>query len=356
MYRWQGLADVPRRLGQVRRHHRQLRRRPPRAPRASLAPRRAAVAAERGLPRGRGHLRPAPDGRAAARARTRVLLHRRSTRGPSCWAGPGADAVLRPAVHRESRSWSPEEFVERVLVDRAARRGRRGRRELPVRPPGRRRRGHCSRELGREVRLRGRGHRPARRRRDHVGPRRTSGDLLADGDVARRRGGARPAVRGRGRGRRGRPARPRARLPDRQRGPAAATTAIPADGVYAGLAASLAADGRTRPLARPRSASAPTRRSTGAERRVEAYVLDRDDLELYGVQVAVDSWPGCGAWQRSTPSTSWSSRCGGRRPGAPDPVSQAASGCGGRAGLCRELGRHARVPRADPPGAETRRY
>ena len=29
----------------------------------------------------------------------------------------------------------------------------------------------------------------------------------------------------------------------------------------------------------------------GAERRVEAYVLDRDDLDLYGEQVAVDSSP-----------------------------------------------------------------
>ena len=26
----------------------------------------------------------------------------------------------------------------------------------------------------------------------------------------------------------------------------------------------------------------------GVERRVEAYVLDRDDLELYGVEIAID--------------------------------------------------------------------
>ena len=67
-------------------------------------------------------------------------------------------------------------------------------------------------------------------------------------------------------------------------------TAIPADGVYAGwlqcirrhLAATRASAGRRR------SPSARTRPSRGVPRTVEAYALDRDDLDLYGAHVAVD--------------------------------------------------------------------
>ena len=68
--------------------------------------------------------------------------------------------------------------------------------------------------------------------------------------------------------------------------PTTGMLAAPADGVYAGWLRRL--DDRTRAAARPRSASARTRPSTGErERRVESYVLDRDDLELYGVEVEV---------------------------------------------------------------------
>jgi riboflavin kinase / FMN adenylyltransferase len=65
-------------------------------------------------------------------------------------------------------------------------------------------------------------------------------------------------------------------------------TAIPADGVYAGWLASLDADGAE--LERwPAAISVGTNPTfDGRERTVEAYALDRDDLDLYGVHVAVD--------------------------------------------------------------------
>ena len=60
-------------------------------------------------------------------------------------------------------------------------------------------------------------------------------------------------------------------------------TAIPADGVYAGWLTR--ADGTRLPAAVSIGTN-PT--FGGTVRRVEAYVLDRDDLELYGERVAVD--------------------------------------------------------------------
>ncbi len=60
-------------------------------------------------------------------------------------------------------------------------------------------------------------------------------------------------------------------------------TAIPADGVYAGWLTR--ADGTRLPAAVSIGTN-PT--FGGTARRVEAYVLDRDDLELYGEHVAVD--------------------------------------------------------------------
>jgi riboflavin kinase/FMN adenylyltransferase len=68
----------------------------------------------------------------------------------------------------------------------------------------------------------------------------------------------------------------------------AAHTAIPADGVYAGWLASLDADGQE--TARwPAAISIGTNPTfDGRHRVVEAYALDRDDLDLYGAHVAVD--------------------------------------------------------------------
>jgi riboflavin kinase / FMN adenylyltransferase len=64
--------------------------------------------------------------------------------------------------------------------------------------------------------------------------------------------------------------------------------AVPADGVYAGWLASLDSDGWE--TARwPAAISVGTNPTfEGRDRTVEAYALDRDDLDLYGVHVAVD--------------------------------------------------------------------
>ena len=59
--------------------------------------------------------------------------------------------------------------------------------------------------------------------------------------------------------------------------------AVPADGVYAGHL--VRADGTRLPAAVSIGTN-PT--FDGSERRVEAYVLDRDDLDLYGEHVALD--------------------------------------------------------------------
>jgi len=65
-------------------------------------------------------------------------------------------------------------------------------------------------------------------------------------------------------------------------------TAIPADGIYAGWLAELDTDGSE--LQKwPAAISIGTNPTfDGQERTVEAYALDRDDLDLYGAHVAVD--------------------------------------------------------------------
>jgi riboflavin kinase/FMN adenylyltransferase len=62
--------------------------------------------------------------------------------------------------------------------------------------------------------------------------------------------------------------------------------AVPADGVYAGWVTRLDLPGAARWPAAISVGTNPT--FDGLERRVEAYVLDRDDLELYGVEIAVE--------------------------------------------------------------------
>ena len=61
--------------------------------------------------------------------------------------------------------------------------------------------------------------------------------------------------------------------------------AVPADGVYAGWVTRLDIPSPRWPAAIS-VGSNPT--FDGVERRIEAYVLDRDDLELYGVEIAID--------------------------------------------------------------------
>lgn len=65
-------------------------------------------------------------------------------------------------------------------------------------------------------------------------------------------------------------------------------TAIPGDGVYAGWLAAL--DGAGEETGRwPAAISVGTNPTfDGEQRTVEAYALDRDDLDLYGAEVAVD--------------------------------------------------------------------
>jgi riboflavin kinase / FMN adenylyltransferase len=67
-----------------------------------------------------------------------------------------------------------------------------------------------------------------------------------------------------------------------------AHTAIPADGIYAGWLVSL--DGNGDEVQRwPAAISIGTNPTFGeGERTVEAYALDRDDLDLYGVHAAID--------------------------------------------------------------------
>jgi riboflavin kinase/FMN adenylyltransferase len=62
--------------------------------------------------------------------------------------------------------------------------------------------------------------------------------------------------------------------------------AVPADGVYAGWVTRLDDPDAPRWPAAISVGTNPT--FDGMERRVEAYVLDRDDLELYDVEVAID--------------------------------------------------------------------
>jgi riboflavin kinase/FMN adenylyltransferase len=68
--------------------------------------------------------------------------------------------------------------------------------------------------------------------------------------------------------------------------PVAPGMAVPADGVYAGWVTRLDRPDAPRWPAAISVGTNPT--FDGIERRVEAYVLDRDDLELYGVEIAID--------------------------------------------------------------------
>ena len=68
--------------------------------------------------------------------------------------------------------------------------------------------------------------------------------------------------------------------------PVAADLATPADGVYAGWLRRLDQPSAIRMPAAISVGTNPT--FDGVERRVESYVLDRTDLELYGINIAVE--------------------------------------------------------------------
>jgi riboflavin kinase/FMN adenylyltransferase len=197
-------------------------------------------------------------------------------------AGCGVDAVLVLPFTRELSQWEPAEFVRRVLVD-ALHAGE-------VRVGENFRYGH--RAAGDVTSLREQGAALGADGFDVValplagGPTRWSStyvrERLAEGDVAaaadalgRLHRVEGPVVEGDKRGRELGYPTANLDLPD--------GTAIPADGVYAGWLTR--ADGTRLPAAISIGTN-PT--FGGTHRRVEAYVLDRDDLELYGEHVAVD--------------------------------------------------------------------
>jgi len=281
MYRWHGLDDVPDGWGPsvvtigvfdgVHRGHQRVVRRA------------AEVAAQQRLPVVAVTFDPHPDEVIRAGSHPPFLCSAR--RRAQLLAGLGVDAVCVLPFTREFSQLSPDEFVRAVLVDRL----------------------HAAWVVvGEDFRF---GHKAAGDvalltelgdKYDFVaegeplladdGVRISSSGIraaLAAGDVA---GAARDlgrphrvegvVVRGEQRGRAlGFPTANLETLPH---------TAIPADGVYAGWLTVLGADGEDL-LRWPAAISVGTNpQFDGTERTVEAYALDRDDLDLYGSHAAVD--------------------------------------------------------------------
>jgi riboflavin kinase/FMN adenylyltransferase len=207
-------------------------------------------------------------------------------------AGTGLDAVLVMEFTRELASWEPERFVRDVLVDalgaalvvvgRDTRFGRRNSGDVGT-----------LRELGAQLGFRtdvidDLGGADAR----HPSGRRWSStwarELIVDGDVATAADvlGRSPRVvgavvhgdhRGRDLG------FPTANLSQD------ATGLVPADGVYAGHLVRLGRAEGDPEHRLPAAISIGTNPTfDGTQRRVEAYVLDRDDLDLYGEPVAIE--------------------------------------------------------------------
>ena len=178
-----------------------------------------------------------------------------------------------------------------MLVDGAARAGRGGRRQLPLRPPRGRRRGDAARAR-RRARLRRRGDRARR------GP----AGLVLD---------LRPHLPGRRRRRPGPPRRSAARTPcaaswcaatsaaasSATRPPTCPPTRVDRGARRRGVRRVAAPRATPASATPPRSASAPTRPSTASgERRVESYVLDRDrPRALRRRGRGLRSWSGCAA-------------------------------------------------------------
>jgi riboflavin kinase/FMN adenylyltransferase len=281
MHRWQGLDDVPDGWGPsvvtigifdgVHRGHQRI------------VGRATEAARELGLPVVVVTFDPHPDEVVRPGSHPPFLCTAR--RRAELLAGLGADAVCVLPFTREFSELGPDEFVRAVLVDRL----------------------HAARVVvGEDFRF---GHRAAGdfalltqlgEKYDFVaeaeplltddGVRISSTGIreqLAAGDVA---GAARDlgrphrvegvVVRGHQRGRAlGFPTANLETLPN---------TAIPADGIYAGWLTSLDPSGQE--LQRwPAAISVGTNPTFGGqERSVEAYALDRDDLDLYGVHTAVD--------------------------------------------------------------------
>lgn len=281
MYRWQGLDDVPAGWGEsvvtigefdgVHRGHQRI------------VARAAELGRERGLPVVVVTFDPHPDEvtRPGSHPPFLCSLRRRS----ELLAGLGADAVCVVPFTLEFSRIDPDEFVRTVLVERL----------------------HASAVVvGEDFRF---GHKAAGdvQLLDKLGEKydyTTEGlpllvldgvtlsstairDLLAAGDVAEAATAlGRPhrvegvVVRGHQRGRQlGFPTANVESPPH---------TAIPADGIYAGWLAALDEAGHE--AARwPAAISIGTNPTfNGQVRTVEAYALDRDDLDLYGLHAAID--------------------------------------------------------------------
>ena len=281
MYRWQGLDEVPAEWGDsvvtigefdgVHRGHQ------------SIVARAAQLGRERGLPVVAVTFDPHPD--EVIRPGTHPPFLCTARRRGELLAGLGVDAVCVLPFTLEFSRLGPDEFVQTVLVERlhAAR----------VVVGDNFRFGHRAAgdvallgELGEKYDFAAEG---VPLLADDGSTISSTGirERLAAGDVT---GAARDlgrphrvegvVVRGHRRGRSlGFPTANLETLPH---------TAVPADGVYAGWLASLDTGGREEERW-PAAISIGTNPTfDGRERTVEAYALDRDDLDLYGAHVAVD--------------------------------------------------------------------
>ncbi len=282
MQRWQGLDEVPRSWGRsvvtigvfdgVHRGHQRI------------VARAVQVAADRALPVVVVTFDPHPD--EVIRPGSHPPFLSTAGRRAQLLAGLGADAVLVLPFTREFSQLGPDEFVRAVLAERlhaAAvvvgenfRFGYRARGDVALLA-----------ELGEKYDFTAEGVPLLRDSADVTVSSSEIRELLAAADVAAAaRLLGRPhrvegvVVRGQQRGRA--LGFPTANLETPPH------TAIPADGVYAGWLALLDADGgdQDRWPAAISVGSNPT--FGGQDRTVEAYALDRDDLDLYGAHMAVD--------------------------------------------------------------------
>ena len=281
MQRWFGLDEVPAELGRsvvtigefdgVHRGHQRI------------VEHARVVAAELGLPVIVVTFDPHPD--EVVRPGTHPPLLCTAARRSQLLAGLGVDAVCVLPFTREFSQLGPDEFVRAVLVDRlhAAR--------VVVGEDfrfGYRAAGDVAllAELGEKYDFTAEGvpllaDNGVRISSSEIRERLAAGDVAAAArDLGRPHRVEGVVVRGHRRGRS--LGFPTANLET------AAHTAIPADGIYAGWLLGLDAAGRE--LERwPAAISVGTNPTfEGSERSVEAYALDRDDLDLYGVHVAVD--------------------------------------------------------------------